>query len=106
MIITQSPRVRPRARAVYDLQLLISGEHSMALSVDEPIVAALNIYVDISADGRRGGGRRAPGAACMRVFGERWQACMPYKPPCPRPAPPRAVNVFLFILQLLGRDDD
>lgn len=48
---------------VYDVQLLISGDHSCAISVDEPIVAALNIYVDL-------------------------------------------VNVFLFILQLLGRDED
>ncbi|KIY99770.1 hypothetical protein MNEG_8190 [Monoraphidium neglectum] len=48
---------------VYDVQLLISGEHSVSISVDEPIVAALNIYVDL-------------------------------------------INVFLFILQLLGREDD
>lgn len=44
-------------------QLLVSGEHSVAISVDEPVMAALNIYVDL-------------------------------------------INVFLFVLQLIGRDDD
>jgi hypothetical protein len=42
---------RPAAAA----QLLVSGEHSVAISVDEPIVAALNIYVDMSERARLGG---------------------------------------------------
>ena len=29
-------------------QLLVSGDHSVAISVDEPVMAALNIYVDLS----------------------------------------------------------
>ncbi|GBF90449.1 hypothetical protein Rsub_03445 [Raphidocelis subcapitata] len=48
---------------VYDIQLLVSGDHAVSVSVDEPIVAALNIYTDI-------------------------------------------INLFLYILQLLARDED
>ncbi|KAI8464139.1 MAG: inhibitor of apoptosis-promoting Bax1-domain-containing protein [Monoraphidium minutum] len=48
---------------VFDVQLLVAGEHSCAVSVDEPVVAALNIYVDV-------------------------------------------INLFLYILQIIGRDED
>lgn len=63
-------------------QLLVSGDHSVAVSVDEPVMAALNIYVDLSecawrcvlhgtAWGRHGGAMGAHGGAlgCMRLHG-------------------------------------
>lgn len=48
---------------VYDVQLIASGDSAAAISVDEPVAAALNVYVDI-------------------------------------------INVFLFVLRLVGRDED